>query len=89
MSVYVDDWQQPARVGRYSARWSHLTADTVEELHTFAARLGLRRAWYQDSGHRWHYDVTESKRGQAITLGARPIGWRDLAALVANRREVS
>ena len=89
MNVYVDDWRQPAQVGRLNARWSHLTADTPEELHEFAARLGLRRAWYQDHGHRWHYDVTDSKRRQAISRGAEPIGWRDIAALIAARRTSS
>ena len=88
MTVYVDNWRQPARIGRLSARWSHLTADSPAELHTFAACLGLRRAWYQDKGHRWHYDVTESKRRQAITLGARPIGWREMSELVTARREL-
>lgn len=44
MTVYVDDMRVPARVGRINARWSHLMADTDEELHEFAARLGLRRS---------------------------------------------
>lgn len=33
MTVYVDDFRVPARVGRINARWSHLTADTQAELH--------------------------------------------------------
>jgi len=78
MTVYVDDARIPARVGRLSARWSHLTADTQAELHSFAERLGLRRAWYQDKPRGlWHYDVTESKRRQAITLGTEPTAARD------------
>ncbi len=36
-----------ATVGRLTSRWSHLTADTEEELHEFAARIGLKRAWFQ------------------------------------------
>lgn len=27
-----------------------LVADSLDELHTFAARLGLRRSWFQASG---------------------------------------
>lgn len=57
--------------------WSsacHLFADTVQELHTFAFRLGLRRAWFQDHRRLPHYDLTESKRVQAIALGAREVG---------------
>lgn len=72
MAVYVDDMRMPARVGRVSARWSHLTADTDEELHAFARRLGLKRTWFQDHAipRFRHYDVTDTKRREAIRLGA-------------------
>jgi hypothetical protein len=95
MTVYVDDWRQPARVGRLTARWSHLTvgpADGLDELHEFAARIGLRRAWFQDQPWpRAHCDVTESKRQQAITARAVAITWREVGrqrrqALTAGRR---
>ncbi len=76
MTVYVDDMQREARVGRLNARWSHLTADTDDELHEFAAKLGLKRAWHQKPGTPIsHYDVTEPKRQMAIRLGAVPIGY--------------
>ncbi len=83
MTVYVDDWRQPARVGRITARWSHLMVgpgDDLEELHAFAARIGLRRAWFQDKPWpRAHYDVTDSKRQQAIAAGAVPVAWKEAA----------
>lgn len=82
MTVYVDDWRQSAKVGRFTGRWSHLVATTEDELHAFAARLGLRRSWFQD-GWSPHYDVTESKRVEAIKLGAEPVEWRDLPKLRA------
>jgi|SRR2546430_457996 hypothetical protein len=79
MTVYIDDMQVYARVGRVSARWSHLTADTKEELHAFAAQLGLKRNWFQDKPRGlWHYDVTDSKREQAIRLGAEQIEYGNL-----------
>jgi hypothetical protein len=81
MTIYVDDWRQPARVGRITARWSHLTVgphDDIDELHAFAVSIGLRRSWFQDKPWpRAHYDVTESKRQQAIAAGALPITWRE------------
>lgn len=68
MSVYVDD----AFILWRSKRWCHLTADSTEELHAFAAELGLRREWFQPGStpSRDHYDVSTSKRQQAIALGA-------------------
>ena len=79
MTVYVDDMRMPAQVGSINARWSHLTADTRAELHAFAARLGLRRSWFQDKPRGlWHYDVTDSKRALAIKLGAEQIEYGNL-----------
>lgn len=88
MTVYIDDMRMPARVGRLTARWSHLQADTTNELVTFAARLGLRREWIQDPGTCIeHFDVTESKRRQAIRLGATPIHYgAEGAALTEAKR---
>jgi hypothetical protein len=40
--------QMSARVGGINGRWSHLIADSQQELHAFAARLGLKRQWFQD-----------------------------------------
>ena len=81
MTVYVDDFRVQARVGRLSAKWSHLTVgpfDDVAELHEFAQRIGLRPSWFQDKGWpRDHYDVTESKRQEAITAGAVAVTWRE------------
>ena len=82
VTVYVDDWRQLATVGPVTGRWSHLTADSDEELHAFAARLGLRREWFQDHHRdptRHHYDVTEPTRQAAIEAGARAVTWREAA----------
>lgn len=92
MTVYVDDWRQRATVGPVTARWSHLTADTLDELHRFAAALGLRRAWFQEHPHdplRHHYDVTDDGRRRAIELGARAVTWREAARARRRRRRTS
>lgn len=87
MTVYVDDAAISATVGRHTSRWSHLFADTQDELHQFAKRLGLKREWFQPApsyaksgspaAEMWHYDVTAPKRAQAIRLGARPVTARE------------
>jgi len=54
-------------------RGGHLQADSGEELHQFAARLGLKRDWFQSRPGRPeldHYDLTRGKRQQALRLGA-------------------
>ena len=97
MAVYVDDASIAARVanGRvaHDSRWSHLFADTQEELHEFAAKLGLRRSHFQPGRSRgdgspsphWHYDLTAGKRQQAIRLGAQPVTSREAVEIVAAR----
>lgn len=97
MTVYVDDAGISARIGPINSRWYHLTADTREELHEFATRLGLKRSWFQPgnksglakpgsfSAEAWHYDVTESKREQAIRLGAEAITSERMNELILAR----
>lgn len=94
MTVYIDDARIPATVAngrtRHASRWSHLFADTEAELHEFAARLGLRRSYFQPTRPRgdgqpspfWHYDLTEGKRRQAVRLGAREVPWRQAPAIM-------
>lgn len=87
MTVYVDNFRVPARVGRIKGRWSHLVSDNPDltELHDFAARIGLKKAWFQTGKHAYRprYDVTDSKRDEAIAAGAIPIGIRELADVFA------
>jgi hypothetical protein len=49
---------------------------SIDELHEFVERLGLRRAWFQDSSRFPHYDLTAKKRLQAIRLGAQAVDVR-------------
>jgi hypothetical protein len=55
--------------------WSHLASDTsYEEVHAFAARLGLPpRAFDGD-----HYDLVEDRYADALAAGARPVTSRDI-----------
>lgn len=71
MTVLVDTAQVPAHGGW----WSHLASDTsVEELHHFAARLGVpRRAFEGD-----HYDVPDHLVTTAVDLGAELVTTREL-----------
>lgn len=88
MSVYVDNMRRRARVGRLDARWSHLFADTTEELVLFATALGMRPQWIQHPGtHREHFDLTDARRERAIRLGAQQITYpHGTADLLARKR---
>jgi hypothetical protein len=67
MAVYIDD----SRLSWRGRSWCHLVADSVAELHAFAAQLGLRQEWFQYRTMYPHYDVTVSVRRRAVALGAQ------------------
>ena len=75
MTVYVDDMR--AKFGRMVM--CHMVADTLDELHAMADKIGVARRWYQGPPHgRWpHYDIALSKRALAVAAGAREITWRE------------
>lgn len=87
MAVYVDKMMPCVP----NARWRHdeachLVADTLPELHEFARRLGLKRSWFQNK-RMPHYDLTRSKREQALRLGASEINNKDFVALMRRHQE--
>jgi len=98
MTAYVDPLMplcNPATAPacfRESGLACHLFADTVQELHGFAARLGLDRAWFQDRNRSKqrvtpHYDLTPGMRERAVGLGAREIGYKEVVDLIRKYRE--
>lgn len=55
--------------------WAHLVSDvSYDELHAFAASLGVPRRAFQGD----HYDIPASLRGRALELGAQPVRAREL-----------
>ena len=68
MSVYVDR----VRLGYGRMLMSHMIADTPDELHAMADRIGVVRHWFQKppKASFWHYDIAQSKRALAIGAGA-------------------
>ena len=89
VTVYLDDWRQAAHLGPVNDRWSHLVADSDEELHEFAERLGMERRWFQIKAgrpHHGHYDLPERARADAVALGAVEITWRQMGQMLRARR---
>lgn len=57
--------------------WSHLVSDeSYEELHAFAAELGLSRRGFDGD----HYDLPASMHDDAVAAGATPVSGRELVA---------
>lgn len=87
MTVYVDHLRPVAKTSRWPYRWTaHMVADSVEELHEFAAKIGMHREWFQ-AGSTPHYDVTSTTHAKALNLGAKLIDRTDLVALIRKLRD--
>ena len=71
MTILVDDpiWSAHGR------RWAHLVSDTSrDELHAFAASLGLPRRLF----HHDHYDLPADRWEGALAAGAEHVNGREL-----------
>ena len=87
MSVYVDgifdaipqgDTALAQQARRNGSKWCHMMADSLDELHTMADKLGLKRAWFQPAARLYlcHYDLVPSKRAVAVRAGAIEVNGR-------------
>ncbi len=85
--IYVDQLQPwPTPIRCFKAGACHLVADTLDELHAIAKRLGLRRDWFQDGRNLPHYDLTAGKRVAAVGMGARELSRAEMGARMKSAR---
>src|SRR5215218_7196250 len=83
MAILVDELREYPDVRLPFTTWCHMTTDgDFEELHAFAAHLGLRRAWFQ----RDHYDLPPHGRAAAVALGAEEVSTDELLRRMAGAR---
>lgn len=74
--IYVD----PAVFKKPNGRktYAHLVADTVAELHAFAASIGVKPHFFHKSASYLHYDITGEQRDKAISAGAIQVSSKEL-----------
>ena len=79
----VDELREYPHVRLPFKHWCHMVSDTsFEELHAFAAALGIPRQRFQ----RDHYDLPPILRARAIAQGAEQVTISDLAQRMAGPR---
>ena len=84
--IYVDELTVCIRSKKWPYRQAcHLMADSEEELHYFAGRMGLFRSWFQ-RGSLPHYDLTKNMRLLAVKLGAVEIDRKKFVELMEKYR---
>jgi len=85
MAVYVDRARH--RYGRMIM--CHMLADTEDELHAMAERIGVAHRWYQAKASTPHYDICRTKRALAIHNGAVDVGRREVVSVIRRIRDKS
>jgi hypothetical protein len=67
----------------YIDKVGHLAADTLDELHEFAALIGLIRNRFQEKRELSHYDCTAHwRRNLAVAHGAHRVSVEEMPAIV-------
>src|ERR1044072_4523732 len=75
MAVLVDELREYPHTRLPFRNWCHLVSDTdFEELHAFAASLGIPRHRFQGTP----YALPPPLRARAVELGAEEVSARDL-----------
>jgi hypothetical protein len=88
MSVYVDPLIEYG--GSATFRWTkscHMYADTEKELHKMAAKIGMKREWFQDHDDLPHYDLVASRRILAIRHGAKEHTLQQMVKFMRKQRK--
>jgi hypothetical protein len=86
VTVYVDNMRAPY----HGMVMCHMLADTDDELHAMAERIGVSRRWHQKPGTPGsHYDICLSKRALAVAAGAVEITWRETGRILMARRRAA
>jgi hypothetical protein len=75
--IYVDaaTWKKSPN-GRKS--YAHMAADSIEELHEFAERIGVKRHFWHASKTAPHYDITTEQHALALQHGALLVSSREV-----------
>jgi hypothetical protein len=55
-----------------------MSADSLSELHAFAAVIGVKKCWYHRGTAHPHYDITNEQRELALSSGATAVDTRSL-----------
>lgn len=84
MTVYVDHMR--AKFGRMVM--CHMVADSLEELHAMADKIGVNRKWFQKNASTPHYDICMSKREMAVNFGAVEVDRTQLAEIIKRLRAI-
>lgn len=60
----------------------HMVADSLQELHEMADKIGVARRHFQNKAGKPHYDICRSRRNLAISLGAKSVPDKEIVLIL-------
>ena len=85
MAIYIDPLRDYNHImGRGTPGfWCHLVTDgSLEDLHQFAANLGVSPRRFQNHPRHPHYDLMPNSRALAVALGAVEVSTLEMRRIV-------
>lgn len=67
----------------------HMSADSLAELHAFAASIDVKRCWFHRGSRYPHYDITQVQREAALAAGALAVSQPEMVHLAKRLRAPS
>lgn len=82
MTVYVDN-PMYARTASKKPRklYAHMVADSFDELHAFAAKIGVKKHFFHRSKTAHHYDINQDQYVIALKNGAQLVDSREIVRI--------
>lgn len=84
MAVYVDS----ANISYRNMIMCHMIADTIDELHDMADKIGSKRSWFQKNASFPHYDIPLFRKKEALKHGAILLNRREMALKMREIRKI-
>lgn len=85
MPIYVDELRNYRDLFGQGlpGLWCHMVTDgSLEELHEFAARVGISPRRFQNHPRHPHYDLMPSSRALAVALGAVEVSTAQMRRII-------
>ena len=74
MAVYIDK----ANIKYKRMIMCHMIADSYEELHDMAKKIGMKNTWFQKNASFPYYDVCLMRKKKALEYGAIEVSRKEL-----------
>jgi len=82
MTIYIDKAEWVTKAKNPRKQYAHMISDTsLEELHFFAAQMGIKRHFFHQSRACKHYDISGEQIQKVLSAGAYEVSSKEIVKL--------